>query len=184
MADVLVVMGVSGSGKTTVGRLLADRLGWEFADADAFHGDENIAKMAAGIPLDDRDRLPWLQTLRALILDRLETGRSLVLACSALKQAYRDLLSGDDRRVSFIYLKGSQALIRSRLQARAGHYMLANLLESQFQALEEPADALVLDVGRSPEQLADQALRRLRTEGTATDEGRSGPAESFEGGEP
>jgi gluconokinase len=166
---VLVVMGVSGSGKTTVGQLLAHRLGWEFADADAFHNDANIAKMAAGIALDDSDREPWLQTLHALIQGRLAAGRSLVLACSALKHEYRRLLAGGDDRVSFVYLKGSPALIRSRLQARSGHYMRATLLESQFEALEEPSDAMVLDVGRPPEELAEEAVRRLRATGEVAD---------------
>lgn len=158
-----IVMGVSGSGKTTVGRLLARRLGWEFADADAFHSEANIEKMRTGVALDDADRRPWLESLGNLIADRLSRGQSLVLACSALKSEYRDLLTGDDERVSFVYLKGSRELIYERLSDRAGHYMKPDLLDSQFRALEEPTDALVLDVSLPPAELAEQAERKLRS---------------------
>ena len=161
---VAVVMGVSGSGKTTVGRLLAQELGWEFADADSFHSPENVEKMRRGVPLDDDDRRPWLEDLARLIGERLASGAPLVLACSALKQEYRALLQGRDERVKFVYLKGSRELIRSRLAGRRGHYMSPELLDSQFRALQEPSDALVLDVGRPATELAQEVARRLRTE--------------------
>ena len=164
LGRAIVVMGVSGSGKTTVGRLLAQRLGWEFADADSFHSAQNISKMREGIPLSDPDRWPWLETLRQLIVERLDGGKSLVLACSALKDEYRRALTGGDERVSFVYLKGSRELILSRLEGRIGHYMKPELLESQFQALEEPNDATILDVARPPAELAAQAERQVRGE--------------------
>lgn len=164
LARAIVVMGVSGSGKTTVGRLLAQRLDWEFADADSFHSATNISKMREGIPLTDADRWPWLETLRRLIVERLDQGKSLVLACSALKDEYRRALTGGDERVSFAYLKGSRELILSRLEGRSGHYMKPDLLESQFQALEEPNDALILDVGRPPGELVAQVARQVRGE--------------------
>lgn len=163
MARAVVVMGVTGSGKSTIGRLLAERLGWDFEDADVYHPEANIAKMATGIPLDDRDRVPWLQTLRALIDERLDAERSLVLACSALKQDYRDVLSRSRGEVDFVYLKGSRELIGSRLQERTGHYMKPELLDSQFEALEEPKEALVVDINRSPEELVERLARELRT---------------------
>lgn len=162
MAQAVVVMGVTGSGKSTIGRLLAERMGWDFEDADVYHPEANIAKMAAGIPLDDRDRIPWLRTLRALIDERIEADRSLVLACSALKQEYRDVLSRGRGSVDFVYLKGSPELITSRLQERTGHYMKPELLDSQFEALEEPKEALVVDIGRSPEELVERLARELR----------------------
>lgn len=144
-----------------MGRLLAERMGWDFEDADVYHPEANIAKMAAGIPLDDQDRMPWLRTLRALIDERLEADRSLVLACSALKQDYREVLSLGRGRVDFVYLKGSRELIGGRLRKRTGHYMKPELLDSQFAALEEPREALVVDIGRSPEELVDRVAREL-----------------------
>lgn len=161
-ARALVVMGVAGSGKTTIGELLASRAGWEFADADAFHPPENVAKMSAGTPLDDEDRVPWLRALRSLIARRLAAGESLVLACSALKEDYRRVLATDDERVEFVYLKGSPELISRRLSERTGHYMNPGLLDSQFNALEEPEEALVLDAGLPPEELVERAARALR----------------------
>lgn len=164
--SAVVVMGVSGSGKTTIGRLLAARLGWQFADADDFHSPENVAKMAAGNALDDEDRRPWLERLHELIFDHLESGRPLVMACSALKREYRRVLANGDERVKFVYLKGSAELIGRRLQERSGHYMKPDLLTSQFQALEEPQDALVLDVAQAPTELVEQAARELELEGS------------------
>lgn len=145
---VVILMGVSGAGKTAVGVQLAGVLGWAFVDADSLHPPENVAKMARGVPLTDRDRAPWLAALRALLSDHGARGESVVLACSALKDRYREVLGGGQRKVRFVYLKGSRELIHKRLKARAGHYMKAGLLESQFGALERPADALVVSVDR------------------------------------
>lgn len=150
---VVVIMGVSGAGKTTVGRALAVRTGWTFADADDVHPPENVAKMARGEPLTDADREPWLRALAALIGAHLSRGEPLVLACSALKARYRDLLRRPE--VRFVLLEGTPETIRARLAARAGHYMKAGLLESQFEALEKPRHALVLDVRCSVPELVD-----------------------------
>lgn len=157
MSRVVVVMGVSGSGKTTVGLLLAARLGWDFVDADDFHSPASKAKMAAGISLDDEDRRPWLRSLRGLIEERLGKDQPLVLACSALKEEYRELLGRADERVTFVYLRGSRELIARRLGSRSGHFMDPGLLASQFEALEEPEDAVVLDASLPPEELVSQA---------------------------
>ncbi len=150
MPDAVVVMGVSGAGKTVVGRRLARRLGFAFADADDYHPQANIDKMAAGVPLTDDDRAPWLERLRTLIEEHAADGRSLVLACSALKAAYRQALLAAEpaAQVRFVYLKGDFDTILERMRARRGHYMKASMLESQFRDLEEPADAVTVDVGR------------------------------------
>ena len=147
---VVVVMGVSGSGKTTLGEALAARLGCEFIDADDHHPAQNVAKMAAGVPLEDADRWPWLEALNRLLRGKCARGESAVLACSALKQAYRDRLGAgiDDWRL--VYLKGSIEQIRARLVERRHRYMPASLLESQFAALEPPADAITVDVADTP----------------------------------
>lgn len=158
---VVLVMGVSGSGKTTVGELLASRLGCEFADADDYHPSANVEKMRAGIALTDADRSPWLDLLRDLIRDRLASGGDLVLACSALRAAYRDQLLAADPRVRVVYLKGDHDLIRRRLTARSGHYMNPQLLDSQLATLEEPADALAFDVALAPEAIVDRIEQRL-----------------------
>lgn len=145
--SVIVVMGVSGAGKTTLGRALAGALGWDFADADDFHPAANIAKMRAGTPLGDDDRAPWLASLRVEIERRLTLGKPLVLACSALKDAYRRVLVGDDAdRVRLVHLEGSPELLAARLAGRAGHYMPPALLGSQLAALEAPAGALRIDI--------------------------------------
>jgi gluconokinase len=141
---IVVVMGVTGSGKTTVGRALAQRLGWKYFDADEFHPATSVAKMRAGIPLNDADREPWLHDLAHTISDSLQAGDSAVLACSALKQEYRDTLSIDDE-VCFVYLNGDRETIAERLRARSDHYMNPKLLDSQFDTLEEPKDALEID---------------------------------------
>ncbi len=150
---LILLMGVAGSGKTTVGRLLASRLNWPFYDADDFHSPNNIHKMAAGIPLTDEDRRPWLEQLRRLILPHIEKQTNAVLACSALKQAYRDILSSGTRGVATVYLAAPVDLIRDRMSRRRDHYMPAVLLESQFEALEEPEDALTLPAGWPPDQI-------------------------------
>jgi len=158
---VVVLMGVSGASKTAVGRRLARVLGWTFIDADDLHPPDNVAKMARGVPLTDRDRAPWLEALRARLSDHGARGESVVLACSALKDRYREVLGGGQREVRFVYLKGSRELIHKRLEARAGHYMKAGLLESQFGALEEPADALVANVDRPLQEVVACILSGL-----------------------
>lgn len=149
---MLIVMGVSGAGKTRLGLALAAALGWDFADADDYHPAANVAKMRAGTPLDDADRAPWLAALRIEIERRLTLGKPLVLACSALKEAYRQTLQADaPERVGLVHLDGSPELIASRLAARAGHYMPPSLLASQLAALETPAGALRIDISLTTE---------------------------------
>lgn len=138
-------MGVSGSGKTTIGKELASELGWAFYDADDFHPAENVAKMSLGIPLDDSDREPWLKTLREIVVAGLNRKEGGVLACSALKASYRDQLLIDDR-VSLIYLRGDPALIEERLRNRSGHFMKPGMLDSQLAALEEPECGFRVDI--------------------------------------
>ena len=158
---IVVLMGVTGCGKTTVGALLAQDCGWAFLDADDFHPAENIAKMQRGEPLDDADRWPWLDRLNALIADNERQGKSLVLACSALKQVYRERLARGCAALRFVFLDGDRELIRARLAARQGHYMNPKLLESQFAILERPQDALRLDAAASPAELVRCIRERL-----------------------
>jgi gluconokinase len=134
---VIVLMGASGAGKTTIGKMLAAQLGWEFADSDDYHSPEKIEKMRNGIPLTDADRQPWLETLRILIANWIATGKNALLACSALKQAYRDYLEISPE-VHFVYLKVSPQLLHQRLRARIGHFMTEKMLDSQLATLEEP----------------------------------------------
>lgn len=157
---VIVVMGVSASGKTTVGHLLAEDLGWTFYDADDFHSDSNVEKMSSGVPLDDEDRRPWLDSLRELIRECLSLGRDAVLACSALKERYRECLLIDGR-VRIAYLKAERPLIRERLAERSGHYMKAGMLDSQFAALEEPEPSTHYDASRPPAELVREIRERL-----------------------
>ena len=147
---ILILMGVAGSGKTTIGQLLAADLGWPFYDGDDFHPPENINKMRNGWPLTDEDRRAWLAALRRLIDGLLHEHASAIIACSALKQAYRERLQGKDIDIRFVYLKGSYELIHQRLQARQGHFMQADLLASQYEALEEPGEALTVDIAAAP----------------------------------
>ena len=151
-------MGVTGCGKTAVGAMLAEACGREFQDADDFHPPENVAKMRSGVALADEDRWPWLARLNTLLLDSERQGKSLVLACSALKQAYRDRLAHGCAAAHFVFLDGDIELIRARLAARRGHYMNPTLLDSQFAILERPRDALRLDVAASPAELV-QSIR-------------------------
>ena len=157
----VIVMGVAGSGKTTVGKSLAGHLGWEFYDADGFHPAENITKMANGIPLDDVDRIPWLAALHALVADSLKTSRPAVLACSALKESYRQQLLEGNEGVQLVYLKGSYELIWSRLTRRKDHYMKPDMLQSQFEALEEPAHAFVVDISMPVEDIVQETLEHI-----------------------
>jgi gluconokinase len=154
---VVVLMGVSGSGKTTIGTHLSAELGWPFADADDYHSRANVEKMRNGIPLTDEDRVPWLETLRKLIEGWISAGTNAVLACSALKQAYRDRLNAGPE-VRFVFLKASSELLHHRLQARAGHYMKDNMLQSQLATLEPPANAIVIDVSGT----VDESVQHIR----------------------
>ena len=161
-ARFVIVMGVAGSGKTTVGQALAQRLGWAFYDADGFHPIENISKMASGIPLDDTDRIPWLTSLQALIAASLQQERPAVLACSALKESYRRTLLEGRSDVLLVYLRGDYDLIWSRLAARQDHYMKPEMLQSQFDVLEEPADVLTVDIGMSVEEIVEEILGNMQ----------------------
>ena len=154
----LVVMGVSGCGKSTVGRLVAERTGSEFLDADDFHPPANLEKMVAGIPLSDEDRLPWLESLRDRVRAENESGRTVVLACSALKRAYRDILRGAGPQVVFAFLHGSREMLLRRLQARSDHFFPVELLDSQLSLLEVPRAALELSISATPDELATQIL--------------------------
>ena len=154
---VLVIMGVSGSGKTTVGKLLAERLGWHYQEGDALHPPENVAKMSSGTPLTDADRIPWLHNVAERIDAWRRSGESGVVTCSALKRAYRDIIIGDRPDVRLVHLRGSRALIGRRMAARKGHFMPTALLDTQFATLQEP----------SPEERAivDEIVRRLAERG-------------------
>lgn len=163
---IVVVMGVSGAGKTTVGAALAARLGWEFLDADEFHPAANVAKMAAGTPLTDADRWPWLDRLNEELRARDAKGASAVLACSALKEAYRARLTVRLREARFVFLRGDLDSIRARMESRRHKYMPASLLQSQFDTLEPPANALEIDAALA----VPEAARRI-----ADDLARTGP---------
>ncbi|MEB3180901.1 MAG: gluconokinase [Nostocaceae cyanobacterium] len=155
---IIIIMGVSGSGKSTIGKMLAESLHWEFTDADAFHSSENINKMSSGIPLDDSDRIPWLQDLQRAIAAWLQVNKNIVLACSALKASYRQFLVLDEERIKLVYLRGSLEVITQRLQNRQNHFMSEKLLQSQFDALQEPENAICVDVCEAP-QVIVQHLR-------------------------
>ena len=157
---IVIVAGVTGCGKTAVGAMLARECGWEFHDADDFHPAANVTKMKNGVPLDDDERWPWLDRLNALLTDAERQGKSLVLACSALKQAYRDRLVRGCPAARFVFLEGDIELIRARLLARRGHYMNPKLLESQFAIMQAPRQALRLDVTPEPAAL----VRSIRKE--------------------
>ena len=157
---VILVMGVTGAGKTTVGGLLAKQLGWPFLDADDFHPPENIEKMKHGIPLTDADREPWLAAIHQALVDYAAKNQDVVLACSALKQSYRELLWRDGE-VKLVYLKGTYELIAQRLLTRRGHFADEHILAGQFADLEEPTDALVVDISATPEAIVDEICRGL-----------------------
>ncbi|CAN5738877.1 gluconokinase [soil metagenome] len=158
---VVVVMGVSGSGKTTVGAALAAHYGWTFVDADDFHGAVNRQKMAAGVPLDDDDRSPWLDRLRTLLDDALARGDGIVLACSALKRAYRERLGLPRPGVALLHLHGTREVLEERLRARSNHYMPPSLLASQLEALEPPDDAVTLAIDASLDDVVARAIAAL-----------------------
>jgi gluconokinase len=152
-STVIVMMGVAGSGKTTVGRLLAAELGWSFHDADEFHPAENIAKMAAGVPLDDIDRAPWLAAIRSGIDGALARDEAAVFTCSALRESYRRAIVSDPGRVRLVHLRGSAELIRERMRQRQGHFMKEEMLQSQFESLEPPSDAILIEIASPPGEI-------------------------------
>jgi gluconokinase len=160
-AMIVVVMGVTGAGKTVVGRRLAAALGAEVLDGDDYHPPESVAKMRAGTPLTDADRWPWLARLNGVLRERAAGGRSAVLACSALRTVYRAALLADLPGARLVHLRGAQPLIASRLAARHGHYMNPALLDSQFATLEAPTDAIVVDVSDTPEAIVAAVRREL-----------------------
>jgi gluconokinase len=158
---VVVLMGVAGSGKSTIGRILAHRMGWVFYEGDDFHPEQNRIKMSAGQPLTDEDRAPWLDALAALIKDCLQQHENAIIACSALKQAYRERLGIGTGGVRLVYLRGSPELIAQRLAARHGHFFDPALLQSQLDTLQEPADAIIEDIGDTPDQMAERISAKL-----------------------
>ena len=157
---IVIVMGVVGAGKTTVGRLLAEQLGWEFADADDFHPQSNVEKIRRGISLTDEDRGPWLAALRDAVVRWSGEGRNVVLACSALKRRYRQELDAGPE-VRFVYLKASASLIAKRLRARRGHYAGEQILAGQFADLEEPEDAVTVDIDAAPPEIVAEIRQKL-----------------------
>ena len=157
---IAIIMGTTGAGKTTIGTMLAAQLNWQFTDADTFHPPANIEKMSHGTPLNDADRAPWLEAMRKAILEWIGAGKNVVLACSALKRAYRDeLRPGPEVRI--IYLKGDYALFAERIHHRHGHFAGEGILAGQFADLEEPADAITIDAAQLPEQIVAEIRRRL-----------------------
>jgi gluconokinase len=157
---VVIIMGPTGSGKTTIGTMLAAQLSWQFADADTFHPPANIEKMSKGIPLNDADRAPWLAAMRKAILEWTAAGKNVVLACSALKRAYREKLRPGPE-VKIVYLKGSYALFAERIRHRHGHFAGEGILAGQFADLEEPDDAITVDAAKSPEQIVAGIRKQL-----------------------
>jgi gluconokinase len=160
---IVIVMGVVGSGKTTVGRLLGEKMGWEFADADDFHPASNVEKIRSGIALTDQDRAPWLESLRMAISQWIALQRNVVLACSALKRSYREELEAGPE-VRFVYLKGTPALIADRLHSRHGHFANEQILASQFADLEEPKDAVTVSISPDPPRIVAEIRKRLALE--------------------
>ncbi len=161
---IIIVMGVTGSGKTTIGKQLAALLNWDFYDADSFHSPANIKKMSYGIPLSDADRIPWLLSLEQAIDSWLQEEKNIVLACSGLKATYRQILLRDAESVRLVYLKGSFELINQRLSNRKNHFMNQELLQSQFDALEEPTlqESIWVNISQPPAVLAQQIIDKLQ----------------------
>jgi gluconokinase len=161
---VILMMGVSGAGKTTIGQLLASALGWNFVDADDYHPADNVEKMRNGTPLTDADRAPWLETLRTLIANWIAAEKNTVLACSALKQSYRQALQVGPEvevEIKIVYLKSTPEILRQRLRARRGHFMTERMLASQLAALEAPEDAVTVDADRPPAEVVTEIRARL-----------------------
>ncbi|MDJ0510743.1 MAG: gluconokinase [Crocosphaera sp.] len=157
---IYLIMGVSGSGKTTIGKALSQELGYPFYDADDFHPPENIAKMSQGIPLNDSERLPWLLAIKSVINEHQQLQKNAVITCSALKQSYRNLLEQKTKNIIWIYLKGSYPTILKRLQKRAGHFMKDKMLMSQFKTLEEPKNAVIIDINLSVEEILEEIIHQ------------------------
>ncbi|MEI5999277.1 gluconokinase [Paraburkholderia bengalensis] len=160
---ILIVMGVSGAGKTLIGEMLAERLKCSFTDGDAFHSAANKEKMHNGIPLTDEDRWPWLRTIRAAIEEKQRAHETAVFTCSSLKRSYRDVLRDGDRDVCFVYLKGSREVLEERLKTRTGHFFDPSLLQSQLDTLEEPGDdeAITVSIELTPEQIVEETLAKI-----------------------
>ena len=161
MESVLILMGVSGTGKSTIGQALSERLNWPYFEGDTFHPSANVEKMRAGIPLNDDDRAPWLLLIRAAIEEELASGSSAIFASSALKASYREILQRDDKRIKFVFLQGSYELIMNRLKSRNHEYMPSSLLKSQFDALEEPQDAIKVSIDQPIEKIVEEILEKL-----------------------
>ena len=160
---IVIIFGVSGAGKTTVGKLFAHEVGWRFIEADDFHPAANVAKMRSGRPLTDQDRWPWLERLHEEIKGSIDVGENAVLACSALKRAYRDRLRASED-VKFVFLRGDYALVEKQLHSRRHHFMKPNLLQSQFEALEQPGsheDVLTVQLGKTPEEIVGEIKAKL-----------------------
>ena len=157
---IVIIMGTTGAGKTTIGTMLASQLNWQFVDADTFHPPANIEKMSRGIPLNDADRAPWLVAMRKAILEWIAAGKNVVLACSALKRSYREELRPSPE-VKMIYLKGDYALFAERIRHRQGHFAGEGILAGQFADLEEPADAITIDAAKSPEEIVAEIRKHL-----------------------
>ena len=159
---VIIIMGVSGSGKTTIGKMLGEKTGYDFYDADSFHPQENIDKMKAGIPLTDEDRWPWLDNMNNFVKEKIQTGNAIV-TCSALKEMYRQRLAkGIEQYCHWVFLKGNYDLILKRMQQREQHYMPSSLLQSQFDALEEPANAVVVDITQPKETIVQYIVSSIK----------------------
>jgi carbohydrate kinase (thermoresistant glucokinase family) len=150
---VIIVLGPMGCGKTTIGKTLADQMGWQFFDADDYHPEANKQKMAQGIPLDDADRQPWLQTLHTMAQQHLRAGTNMILACSALKKKYRRILGIDQQHIFSVFLKGSYSLLKERISTRSHEYMAKDLLQSQLDTLEEPETGLTVDIAGTPDEI-------------------------------
>ena len=162
---IIVVMGISGSGKSTLGKLLADRLGVPFEEGDAYHSQDNVKKMAAGIPLTDEDRKPWLETLAAAMSHWDARGETRVLSCSALRKAYRDLFRQATQNLRFIFLDGAEDLVRARMAERQSHFMPVKLIESQIAALEVPdgeEDVIRIDIANDPQAMVSDVMEKLK----------------------
>ncbi|MCX2681385.1 gluconokinase [Galbibacter sp. EGI 63066] len=158
----IVLMGVSGSGKSTIGKLLSSKTSFPFYDGDNFHPQKNIKKMAAGQALNDDDRQGWLQAINTFCVEKLDNNNSCIIACSALKESYRDLLrNGIEEQVTFVYLMGDFELIKKRLADRDSHFMPVSLLKSQFDTLQPPKDALVVDIGHTPEEITTKIIESI-----------------------